>query len=96
MKKHNDKNNITTIRPAPRTPYHSLGGETQMHIPDWAQHRSVYRSAGRTLYVVETDTFADAKKDLARLGRAGWNVSIENTGPGARIAFSRMNLAHAA
>lgn len=92
MKKHT----ISTIRPAPRTPYHSLGGDTQMLIPGWAQHRSVYRSAGRTLYVVETDTLADAQKDLARLGRAGWNVSVENTGPGARISLSRSELARAA
>ncbi len=78
-----------TIRPAPRTPYHSLGGETQMHIPEWAQHRAVYRSAGRTLYVVKTDELAAARHDLKRLDRAGWDVSVESEGSNARIALSR-------
>lgn len=78
-----------TIRPAPRTPYHSLGGDTTMHIPEWAQHRSVYRSAGRTLYVVETDELAAARRDLKRLGRSGWDVSVEAAGKNARIALSR-------
>ncbi|MGO3147057.1 MAG: hypothetical protein ACTIJ6_05185 [Leucobacter sp.] len=78
-----------TIRPAPRTPYHSLGDETTMRIPRWAQHRSVYRSAGRTLYVVETEKLGDARRDLARLNRAGWDVSVDADGSNARIAFSR-------
>lgn len=81
--------NITPIRPAPRTPYHSLGEDATMRIPEWAQHRSVYRSAGRTLYVVETDTLPEARRDLARLDRAGWDVSVEADGPSARIALSR-------
>ncbi|KAM9863533.1 hypothetical protein ACI1US_00591 [Leucobacter sp. BZR 635] len=81
--------NITPIRPAPRTPYHSLGADATMRIPEWAQHRSVYRSAGRTLYVVETDTLADARRDLVQLDNAGWNVSVEKSGPAARIALSR-------
>ncbi|KIP52733.1 hypothetical protein [Leucobacter komagatae] len=81
--------NITPIRPAPRTPYHSLGGDATMRIPEWAQHRSVYRSAGRTLYVVETDTLPEARRDLARLDRAGWNVAVESDGAAARIALSR-------
>ena len=76
--------NITPIRPAPRTPYHSLGEDAKMRIPEWAQHRSVYRSAGRTLYVVETDTLADARHDLA-----GWNVAVQSEGASARIALSR-------
>lgn len=84
---HNEITN--TIRPAPRTPYHSLGGETAMHIPEWAQHRSVYRTAGRTLYVVETDELGAARRDLKRLGRSGWDVTVEATGKNARIAFSR-------
>lgn len=78
-----------TIRPAPRTPYHSLGDETSMRIPQWAQHRSVYRSAGRTLYVVETEKYRDARGDLVRLGRAGWDVSIDAEGNNARISLSR-------
>ncbi|GAA1326092.1 hypothetical protein ACFSWE_16420 [Leucobacter albus] len=81
--------NITPIRPAPRTPYHSLGEDAKMRIPEWAQHRSVYRSAGRTLYVVETDKLAAASSDLARLDSAGWNVAVETAGPSARIALSR-------
>lgn len=60
-----------------------------MRIPEWAQHRSVYRSAGRTLYVVETDTLPEARRDLARLDQAGWKVSVESEGPAARIALSR-------
>ncbi|MFC5339010.1 hypothetical protein [Leucobacter denitrificans] len=77
------------IRPAPRTPYHSLGENSTMHIPNWAQHRSVYRSAGRTLYVVETEKYGDARRDLAHLNRAGWDVSVDAAGDNARIAFSR-------
>lgn len=81
--------NITPIRPAPRTPYHSLGEDATMRIPGWAKHRSVYRSAGRTLYVVETDALAEAHSDLARLGDSGWNVAVETAGPSARIALTR-------
>lgn len=81
-----------------RTPYHSLGGDTEMLIPDWAQHRSVYRSAGRTLYLVETDSLSDARLDLARLDRAGWDVRVSegSEGEGARIALTRKELAKAA
>lgn len=82
-------NTNTQIRPAPRTPYHSLGGETEMRIPAWAEHRSVYRAAGRTLYVVETEQLGRARRDLAKLGRAGWNVSVETAGDAARISLSR-------
>ena len=81
--------NITPIRPAPRTPYHSLGEDATMRIPEWAQHRSVYRSAGRTLYVVETDALPEARHDLVRLDNAGWNVAVESVGSTARIALSR-------
>lgn len=91
-----NKNTNTQIRPAPRTPYHSLGDNAEMRIPEWAQHRSVYRSAGRTLYVVETDELAAAKRDLARLDRSGWNVSVETEGNRARIAFSRREYVQAA
>lgn len=81
-----------------RTPYHSLGGEDGMQIPAWAQHRSVYRAAGRTLYLVETDRVDDAKLDLKRLDRAGWDVQLteDPTGPVTRIALTRRELAQAA
>ncbi|QIK64884.1 hypothetical protein G7068_13140 [Leucobacter viscericola] len=81
-----------------RTPYHSLGGEDGMQIPAWAQHRSVYRAAGRTLYLVETDRVDDAKLDLKRLDRAGWDVQVteDPTGPITRIALTRKELAQAA
>lgn len=82
-------NTNTQIRPAPRTPYHSLGGDTEMRIPEWAEHRAVYRAAGRTLYVVETERLGEAKRDLAKLGRSGWNVAVEAAGEAARISLSR-------
>lgn len=82
-------NNITPIRRNARTPYHSLGHDAALHIPEWAQHRSVYRSNGRTLYVVETDSIDSARTDLARLDRAGWHVDVTESGPAARIALSR-------
>ncbi len=80
-----------------RTPYHSLG-DGEMIIPDWAQHRSVYRTSGRTLYVVDTDRLGDAKGDLARLNRAGWDVQVAEhpEHASARIAFARRDLAVAA
>lgn len=81
---------------APRTPYHSLGGEADMLIPDWAQRRSVYRTSGRTLYLVETDRIDDARGDLAKLDRAGWDVSVDTAGPAARIALTRRDLVQAA
>lgn len=90
----------TTARPvrALRTPYHSLGGDDTMRVPDWAQHRSVYRTSGRTLYLVETDRLDDARADLRRLGHAGWDVRIaeDPSGSGARIALTRGDLAKAA
>lgn len=85
----------TNRRPA-RTPYHSLGGDTDMRIPSWAQRRSVYRSSGRTLYLVETDRLDDAQRDLAQLDRAGWDVSVETAGDASRIALTRRDLARAA
>lgn len=84
--------------PVLRTPYHSLGAPDAMCVPEWAEQRSVYRSAGRTFYVVDTASFADARADLKTLDRAGWDVQVakDPAGSGARIAFSRRELAHAA
>lgn len=80
-----------------RTPYHSLG-DGDMHIPGWAQHRSVYRASGRTLYLVDTDRLADAAGDLATLDRAGWDVRVAEhpDNSRARIALTRRDLARAA
>ncbi|WP_053384266.1 hypothetical protein [Leucobacter celer] len=99
------ENNITPlheqrrVRPL-RTPYHSLGDGHEMIVPDWAQHRSVYRTSGRTLYLVETESLDEALGDLERLGRAGWDVRVDEdpAAPGsrARIALSRRDLAKAA
>ncbi len=81
-----------------RTPYHSLGDEEGMRIPSWAQRRSVYRASGRTLYVVETDSLREAKRDLVKLDRAGWNVEVakDPAGSNARIALTRRDLIRAA
>jgi hypothetical protein len=67
-----------------RTPYHELGANGTPTVPNWARQRSVYRSAGRTLYLVETDSLDTAKSDLERLARRGWNVHID--GADARTA----------
>lgn len=74
-------NNISTIR----TPYHELGDGSPI-VPDWAQHRSVYRSAGRTLYLVETNVLASAHRDLDTLSNRGWSVQIERAGGNAATA----------
>lgn len=81
-----------------RTPYHSLGTATEMRVPAWAEQRSVYRSAGRTLYVVDTASLADARADLKTLDRAGWEVQVaqDPSGSGARIALTRRDLVRAA
>ncbi|QYM76954.1 hypothetical protein [Leucobacter luti] len=81
-----------------RTPYHSLGNESEMRVPGWAQHRSVYRTSGRTLYLVETDRPAEARRDLERLTRSGWDVRVEPAAAGelTRIALTRSDLARAA
>lgn len=81
-----------------RTPYHSLGTADAMRVPAWADQRSVYRSAGRTLYVVDTASFADARADLKLLDRAGWDVQVakDPAGSGARIGLTRRDLARAA
>ncbi|WP_025134719.1 hypothetical protein [Leucobacter sp. PH1c] len=84
-------------RPALRTPYHSLGSGSEMHVPEWAQHRSVYRTSGRTLYLVETDQPSAARGDLERLTRSGWDVRVERAPQGelTRIALTRGDLGRA-
>ncbi|MCB1274062.1 MAG: hypothetical protein KDB25_06670 [Leucobacter sp.] len=76
-----------------RTPYHELGqlgsGDGSLRVPAWAQHRSVYRSAGRTLYLVETDRLAEAGTDLDALARRGWHVRVDREGDAANITLSR-------
>lgn len=71
-----------------------------MHVPEWAQHRSVYRTEGRTLYLVETDRLDEARGDLRRLDRAGWEVRVAEDpaarGSRARIALTRRDIARAA
>lgn len=81
-----------------RTPYHSLGGNDGMHVPEWAKQRSVYRTSGRTLYLVETDALDDARADLARLSRAGWDVQVteDPDTERAQIALTRRDVARAA
>lgn len=78
------KNNITPIR----TPYHELGAGSP-RIPAWAKHRSVYRSAGRTLYLVETDSLDTARRDLDTLSNSGWEVRIDEAAERASISLSR-------
>lgn len=79
-------NNITPLR----TPYHALGEGVVPVVPAWARNRSVYRSAGRTLYLVETDSLHTAKQDLEHLSRSGWDVHIDNVDNStASIALSR-------
>ncbi|WP_205881208.1 hypothetical protein [Leucobacter insecticola] len=98
-KDHHEHQQHHTLRaPAAPYPYHSLGDGAGTHIPTWAQHRSVYRSSGRTLYIVETDRISDAQLDLKRLARAGWDVRVEEPAKGslARIALTRRDLAQAA
>lgn len=75
---------------AVRTPYHALGDLGQLRIPEWAQHRSVYRSAGRTLYLVETDRLTSAQADLDSLASSGWEVAVEQDGNAANITLRRV------
>lgn len=87
----NTRNTCDTIAPVrnPRTPYHALGAGTP-RIPEWAQHRSVYRSAGRTLYRVGTDRLdASVRRDLKQLAAGGWSVEIDRDGKAANITLSR-------
>ncbi len=72
-----------------RTPYHELGELGEPRVPEWAQHRSVYRAAGRTLYLVETDRLEAAERDLDSLARSGWHVRIDRDGEAANITLSR-------
>lgn len=73
-----------------RTPYHVLGGAAGTpHVPEWAQHRSVYRAAGRTLYRVGTDKLdATAQRDLNTLAAGGWNVEVDRDGEAANITMN--------
>lgn len=78
--------NITHLR----TPYHALSEEGTPVFPDWARARSVYRAAGRTLYLVETDSLENAQNDLAHLQNSGWDVHIDRThAQHANISLSR-------
>lgn len=77
-------NNLVPIR----TPYHELGAGSP-RVPAWAQHRSVYRSAGRTLYLVETDSLDTARHDLDTLSSRGWDVHIDQADTRASISLSR-------
>ncbi len=88
----------TSRRSALRTPYHSLGDERSMRVPSWAQHRSVYRTSGRTLYLVETDRPAEARIDLEQLTRSGWDVHVDAAPAGelTRISLTRSDLVRAA
>ena len=80
-------NNITYLR----TPYHALSESDKPLVPSWAKHRSVYRSAGRTLYLVETDSLEGAGADLLTMATRGWDVKIDQPAgePGASIALTR-------
>jgi hypothetical protein len=78
-------NNITPLR----TPYHELSAGDTPVVPEWAGHRSVYRAAGRTLYLVETDRLDAARDDLDSLAGLGWDVRIDCAGSGANIVLTR-------
>lgn len=80
---------MTNIVTPLRTPYHELGSGQAPVVPDWAQHRSVYRAAGRTLYLVGTDRLDSARADLDSLAGRGWDVRIDPTDAGANIVLSR-------
>ncbi|WP_449277727.1 hypothetical protein [Leucobacter sp. GX24907] len=95
------------------TPYHDLNGSTRgstptdasvgasitaPRVPAWVQHRAVYRTGGRTVYVVETDRVHAARPDLEHLERAGWDVHIDRVPASthARITLTQRELAKAA
>lgn len=85
----NNTHTLKTARVTPmRTPYHALGAGAP-HVPEWAQRRSVYRSAGRTLYRVGTDRLSAARRDLKALSAGGWDVEIDRDGRAANITLSR-------
>lgn len=67
------------------TPYHELGAGTPC-VPTWATHRSVYRTAGHTLYLVTTDTLDTARHDLETLANRGWEVHIDAAEPDQDLA----------
>lgn len=76
-----------------RTPYHELGAAGEPRVPGWARNRAVYRSSGRTLYLVETDRLEEARPDLDALAGRGWNVRIDRVdraGGSASIALTRL------
>lgn len=78
-----------TSRPA--TPYHDLGDGAEPRIPDWAEHRSVYRGSGQTMYMVETTRLdRAARRDLSHLAEHGWQVTIERAN--GRQANTRVGL----
>lgn len=87
----NTKTKITDLAPVRtlRTPYHALGELGTPRVPEWAGHRSVYRAAGRTLYLVETDRLDAARRDLRMLAQGGWDVQIDHDGEAASITMSR-------
>jgi len=76
----------TTAFSPVRTPYRELGDLA----PSWAEHRSVYRAGGRTLYLVETKHLDQAQRDLDALARRGWQVQIDREGDAANITLSRL------
>lgn len=80
------------------TPYHALGNAHGVRVPGWAEHRSVYRADGRTIYFVETTCLDLARRDLRQLDREGWDVTIDERdgGSGARIALSQREVARVA
>lgn len=80
------------------TPYHALGDEHGLRVPGWAERRSVYRSDGRTVYLIETTCLDLARRDLRKLNGAGWDVSIDEAVSGAHavIALSQRDVARVA
>ncbi|GAA1783534.1 MULTISPECIES: hypothetical protein [Leucobacter] len=78
---------VAPVAQAPRTPYHALGSDSAPRIPAWAEHRSVYRGSGRTLYLVETKNLDAAGNDLQRLSADGWDVRVERSADSARVAL---------
>lgn len=80
------------------TPYHALGGSRGARVPDWAQHRSVYRGPSSTTYLVETDELGSASADLTRLARTGWDVRVERDAhnPVVRVLMTQEDVPQAA
>lgn len=78
---------VAPVAQPARTPYHALGSASAPRIPAWAEHRSVYRGSGRTLYLVETKNLDAARTDLRRLSADGWDVQVERSADTARVAL---------